>query len=241
MNLTEKLARAKSTESVDFSKYPSENRKDPLVKIDSEGKIIVEPCWTIDGDWEGNRYRDYIASHPEYDGIYVRSELAKRLKTAALSLDDRYKLVIRAGHRPVEVQRKILIDCAEDYKRDNPGATDEEAMEHAREFVSDPDSTLPPHVCGAAVDVDMLDTATGIFVDFGSKLNDDSEKSYLFFEGLTNEQKANRLILLTAMLEADLASCMVEWWHYSYGDQLWAWFYGKEQSLYSPVDLGMQK
>lgn len=105
-------------------------------------------------------------------------------------------------------------------------------MEHARDFVSDPDTTLPPHVCGAAVDVDILDVGAGELLDFGSKINDDTEQSYLYYPNLTDEQKNNRLMLTTVMLDAGFASCTPEWWHFSYGDQIWAWFYGKENSLF---------
>lgn len=237
MNLQEKLERSRSTEHIDFSKYQSCGRDDPLVEIVTGNKILIEPCWTLEDDWEGKRYRDYIAQYPNYKGVYVRSELATRVQAAANALGDNHRLVIRAGHRPIEVQRRILIDCASDYKEDNPDVSDQEAIEHAREFVSDPDITLPPHVCGAAVDVDVLDTRTGRLLDFGSKLNDDNERSHLYYPDLTQEQKDNRLTLVTAMLDVGLASCMPEWWHFSYGDQVWAWFYGEENSLYSPVDL----
>lgn len=237
MNLEEKLRRSRSAERIDFSKYQSSGKDDSLVEIVSSKKILVEPCWTVKDDWEGQRYRDYIADHPDYAGIYVRSKLASRLQTAANALDEKYRLVIRAGHRPVEVQRKILIDCANDYKEVNPGTSDEDALEHARTYVNDPDLTLPPHVCGAAVDVDVLDSTTEQLLDFGSKLNDDNEKSFLYYPNLTQKQKSNRLMLVTAMLDARLASCKPEWWHFSYGDQVWAWFYGEENSLYTPVDL----
>jgi D-alanyl-D-alanine dipeptidase len=237
MNLDEKLHRSRSSERLDFSKYQSTNKDDPLVQINTSEKILVEPCWTLEDDWEGKRYKDYIAEHPDYDSVYVRSELASRLQVAANALDKKYRLVIRAGHRPIEVQKRILIDSAKDYVEDHPGTSEEEALEHAREFVSDPDITLPPHVCGAAVDVDVLDTTDEKLLDFGSELNDDTEKSFLYYPDLTLEQKDNRLILVTVMLDAGLASCMPEWWHFSYGDQIWAWFYGKTNSLYSPVDL----
>ena len=146
MNLQEKLQRSQSTEKIDFSKYQSSNYTDPLVKINSSDKVLVEPCWTVEGDWEGKRYADYIAEHPSYDGVYVRSELASRLQTAANALDKKYQLGIRAGHRPIAVQKRILIDCANDYKRNHPEVSEEEALEHARTFVSDPEITLPPHV-----------------------------------------------------------------------------------------------
>lgn len=237
MTLEEKLQRSRSKERIDFSKFQSINRHDSLVKVVSTDKIDVEPNWTIPNDFEGGMYADYIAEHPEYDGIYVRSELLKRVTTAAEALDDPYKLVIRAGHRPIAVQKRLLKECLEDYKEDNPGVSDEEALEHARLFVSDPDISLPPHVCGAAVDVEIIDSHTGKFLDFGNSMNEDNDKSFLHYPDLTDVQKNNRLMLLTAMLDAGLASCMPEWWHFSYGDQVWAWFYGEENSLYSPIDI----
>src|ERR1700750_2134344 len=105
MNLEAKLERSRSTEKIDFSKIGCLDVKDPLEKIEASNQIVVAPCWTIEGDFEGKRYADYIAEHPEYDGVYVRSELAKRLLVAAEKLDQGHQLVIRAGHRPIEVQK----------------------------------------------------------------------------------------------------------------------------------------
>lgn len=237
MTLSQRLERSKSTERIDFSKYQSIDVFDPLVKIISTEKMLVEPNWTVSGSYEGSVYADYIASHPEYDSVYVRSELLKRLVIASNSLQKDYILVVRAGHRPIDVQKRILQECAADYKKTKEGISDKEALEHARMFVSDPDISLPPHVCGAAVDVEILNTSTGILLDFGSSMDDDNEKSFLHYPNLTDIQKTNRIILLTAMLGAGFASCMPEWCHYSYGDQVWAWFYGETNSLYSPVNI----
>ena len=121
MNLEEKLRRSRSTGAIDFSKYQSINQNDPLIKLETTRKILIEPNWTIPDDWEGKRYADYIAKHPEYDGVYVRSGLATRLEAAAQKLDDKCRLVVRAGHRPIEVQRRILKECAEDYKKNHRG------------------------------------------------------------------------------------------------------------------------
>ena len=237
MNIKQKLERSRSTERIDFSKYQSTNKNDPLLMIKSTSNIVVEPNWTLENDWEGKRYLDYIAEHPDYKGVYLRSEVAKRLQAAAENLGSKYKLIVRAGHRPVEVQKRILVECAEDYKKGHPEVSEKEALEHARYFVSDPDTTLPPHVCAAAVDVDVMYTETGELLDFGSKINDDTAQSFIYYPQLSDNQKNNRQILLRAMLNADFASCMPEWWHFSYGDQVWAWFYDEELSLYSPVDL----
>ena len=98
-------------------------------------------------------------------------------------------------------------------------------------------TTLPMSTITKARDRCNSQDSSGQLLDFGSRVNDDNEKSYLYYPNLTQEQKDNRLMLVTAMIGAGLASCMTEWWHFSYGDQLWAWFYGKENSLYSPIDL----
>jgi len=237
MTLQERIERSKSTESIDFSKYQSIGKSDPLVKIMSTDKMLAEPNWTIPDSYEGSVYADYISSHPDYDGMYVRSEVLKRLNIAASSLSSPYILVIRAGHRPIAVQKRILQECAADYKKSKDDISNEEALEHARTFVSDPEVTLPPHVCGAAIDVEILDKTTGQILDFGSKMDDDDERSFLYYPNLTNKQKENRQTLLITMLDAGFASCKVEWCHYSYGDQIWAWFYGEQNSLYSPVDI----
>jgi len=237
MNLREKIDRSKSKDIIDFTKIECLDLKDPLVKVIPSGRIIVEPVWTIVGEFEGGMYADYIANHPEYDGVYVRSQLLDHLEKAAESLPERYKLVIRAGHRPYEVQKRLLKDVMNDYKKDNSPVTDEEALKHARMYVSDPDIKLPPHCCGAAIDVDMFDTNTGQLVDFGSPMNEDSDISHLYSDRITSKQKDNRQLLLTTMLNADFSSYYGEWWHYSYGSEQWAWFYRKDSCLYGLIDL----
>lgn len=108
MTLQEKIERSKSTEKIDFSKYQSIGIPDPLVRAVSTNKMLVEPNWTVPGSYEGSVYADYISDHPDYNSIYVRSELLKRLIIAANSMLTPYKLVIRAGHRPIAVQKRIL-------------------------------------------------------------------------------------------------------------------------------------
>ena len=235
MNVDQKIERSKSKERIKFSEIGCINKTDELVKIESSDRITVEPVWTLKDDFEGGMYADYITEHPEYDGIYVRTELAKRLTQAANSLDKKYKLVVRAGHRPLEVQKRLLKECMQDYKDEHPSVSNAEALEHARTFVSDPDISFPPHCCAAAIDVDVLDVDKNELVDFGSPMNLDDDISYLHYDKITPEQRQNRLLLLATMLDAGFASTPFEWWHFSYGDQVWAWFYKEKDSLYGLI------
>ena len=111
MDISQKLAMSRSTERLNYPSVGCLRQSVPLIRVESSEKIMVEPVWELEGDFDGRMYADYIINHPEYNGVYVRAEVLKRLETAASLLLDRYKLVMRAGHRPVEVQKRILEDC----------------------------------------------------------------------------------------------------------------------------------
>ena len=212
-------------------------KNEPLVPIVSKGNILVEPIWDkpID-DFEGPLYQDYIADHPNYKHILVRSSVNQMLQKAAKNLPDSYQLVVRAGHRPIEVQYKLLEMVKYGYAKENPSASDYESLAFARQYVADPAIKLPPHCCGAAVDVDMYDTKTGKLVDFGCPMNTDGDIAHVYTDKINSEQASNREILRQAMLSADFAPHPNEWWHFSYGDKMWAKFYSKSAAIYGLVE-----
>ncbi|MES1200940.1 MAG: M15 family metallopeptidase, partial [Pseudomonadota bacterium] len=47
-----------------------------------------------------------------------------------------------------------------------------------------------------------------------------------------DEARANRRLLYWLMIEAGFSNHPDEWWHYSYGDQMWAIHMGKPAALY---------
>lgn len=235
MDLAEKLERSRSSESIDFSTIACLHHPDRLIKVMPSDLILVEPVWDIPGDHEGQLYAQYRDAHPEYDGIYVRSAVLQRLEDAAKSFNGAHKLVLHAGHRPIGVQKQLLHDVMHAFQK-HTGASDGDALTHARTYVSDPDVKLPPHCCGAAVDVTLFDTAANTYVGFGSLMNEGSSISHLYADGVSAQQKENRMLLLRAMLDAGFASYYAEWWHFSYGDQAWAWFYHKDACLYGLVE-----
>lgn len=237
MNIDQRIQRSRNAEKIDFSRIGCLDQHDLLVKVDPLSMIKPEPVWDIEDDFEGGFYMEYIAKHPEYNGIYIRPKVLRRLQEAAMSLNERYRLIIRAGHRPIDVQNSELLGCMQNFKKDHPAASDYEALRHARMFVSDPMIELPPHCCGAAVDIDLFDKKYGTLVDFGGRVNQETDTSYLHSNKISQSQQNNRLMLLTVMLNAGFASTAFEWWHYSYGDQTWAWFYGHDNSLYGLIEI----
>lgn len=215
------------------------NQDKNIVGLQATKRLMVEPIWEkpID-ELEGPLYRQYIDKYPHYRDIYVREKVAEMLHRAADSLPSRYTLIIRAGHRPLEVQRKLLQLLIDEYMHKNTNASHKEALNFARTYVSDPDIKLPPHCCGAAVDVDCLDTMTDKLVDFGCPMNTDSQIAYTNSRLINSSQRANRRMLHKAMLGAGFAPFATEWWHFSYGDAEWVAYYNRtEMTPYGIVDL----
>ncbi|MBF2006762.1 MAG: D-alanyl-D-alanine dipeptidase [Chlorogloeopsis fritschii C42_A2020_084] len=89
------------------------------------------------------------------------------------------------------------------------------------------EKTPPPHSTGAAVDVTLVDDR-GKIVDMGSPIDELSDRSlpdyYLNSDRPQAQQyHANRLLLQNVMEKAGFKRNPREWWHFSFGDQMWAW------------------
>lgn len=237
MNIKQRIDRSKTVNQSYAAHIRCSNAQEVLVAVPSSTAIQINPIWITPVDEiEGGLYAKYIESHPQYSSIYVRKPISMMLQKAATALPDTMRLILRAGHRPVEVQLSLLNSLVDQYHKLRPRANREQALQYARTYVSDPALLLPPHCCGAAVDVDVVYKNSGVLVDFGCSVNTDSEKAFLHSPLISKQQARNRTILLKAMLSAGFASHTNEWWHYSYGDQIWANFYNKPQSLYGIIE-----
>jgi D-alanyl-D-alanine dipeptidase len=101
----------------------------------------------------------------------------------------------------------------------------------------------PPHSTGAAVDLTIRNKRTGEYLYMGSLFDDASEIAYTdFFESdvayqagqfSSVEARCNRRLLYWLMTEAGFVNNPTEWWHFSWGDQLWATISKKEAAHYS--------
>ena len=73
-------------------------------------------------------------------------------------------------------------------------------------------------------------------INFGSKQYDYStKKCYFFAQSISQNAKENRLLLRNIMIEAGFAPFDGEWWHFSYGDREWAYYYKKMKAIYNQI------
>ena len=75
------------------------------------------------------------------------------------------------------------------------------------------------HSRGSAVDLTLLDMATGREVDMGSPFDLFSELSHPDSKAVTAEQYENRMFLRNAMLRNGFKPLSCEWWHFSLADE----------------------
>ncbi|MBJ7900700.1 MAG: D-alanyl-D-alanine dipeptidase [Cyanobacteria bacterium RI_101] len=87
--------------------------------------------------------------------------------------------------------------------------------------------TPPPHSTGAAVDLTLTDEADQV-VEMGGEIDELSPRSRPDYYDQSADPKAslfraNRELLNRVMTGAGFLRHPGEWWHFSLGDQLWAW------------------
>ena len=185
----------------------------------------------------------------------LRSGVIARLLVAQhhlQGLDATLQLAIFDGWRPLAVQQ-FMVDhsikelcLAQGVDPLQPSLAREQVAAAVGRFWAPPSadpSTPPPHSTGAAVDL-TLATLAGQPLDMGGAIDaidPVSEPDHYAAAASVEPDGAaalwhrRRQWLAQAMAAAGFAQHPNEWWHFSYGDQLWAWRSGAAQACYGRV------
>jgi len=104
---------------------------------------------------------------------------------------------------------------------------------------SDDPLTPPPHSTGAALDLTLQDAA-GREVDMGCPIDEMTDRAWPDHYADATEERLrmfheNRLLLNQVMGAAGFSRHANEWWHFSLGDQMWAWTRGEAEAIYGGV------
>lgn len=200
----------------EIRKINIEETNEPLVDIDESEKIVL--------------LRDHKYLDPR-----LRKSAQKLLIVAASNLPEGYKLLVVTAYRPIWMQKEL-------YRRREKQL----ALKHPlllifkypkwRKLVNR--YTSPPggssHQYGGATDVTIINLK-GERLDMGTTLLDFGIKVHTENNLITEEQRKNRKVLYDAMIKAGFVNYPLEWWHYSYGDRMWAAYIGGDRCFYGPV------
>lgn len=175
---------------------------------------------------------------------YVREEVYQRLLSVAQSLAPNYTLIVLDGWRPTCVQQYLFDTLKESIRANSPEIGESELLQRTLEFVALPISNdIAPsfHLTGGSVDVTLSD-ANGQILDLGSSFDEATPKSHTAYLenreqliGSDRMAQTNRRRLYWAMLDQGFTNLASEWWHYDFGNQLWAYCSGYKRALYGPT------
>ena len=158
---------------------------------------------------------------------WVREGVARRLEEASRLLPEGYSLVLLEGWRSPEEQARLR---AETRAAAMAKGLQGEELERA---VSRWAATESGHETGGAVDVGLRFRGREAFCGSGWKE---------FGEGTASDARVgaeaarNRAILHRAMRGAGFANYPAEWWHFAFGDRLWAAYRGERRAIYGAVE-----
>jgi D-alanyl-D-alanine dipeptidase len=170
----------------------------------------------------------------------VRQTVLERLHQAQAYLQKQrpgWRLQVFDAYRPLGVQQ-FMVDYTFQTLAAKAGleaSTMTEAerqgiLERVYEFWAAPlidPATPPPHSTGAAIDLTLVDEL-GNPIEMGSAIDELSPRSYpnYFATSVDIEEQryhAHRQFLYESMEAAGFLRHPQEWWHFSYGDQMWVW------------------
>ncbi len=220
---------AKQQEALDWSAAAQ------IVPGTSEEPLVpASPCphWIT---WPVYYKQGLAGALPE---VWLRQGVYDRLLLAARALPGEVQLVLLDGWRPKSVQMQLFEDIRQQVALDNPGLEAAEVERITLQFAARPsdDRQSPsPHITGGSVDVTLADRE-GRMLDMGSRFDEPSERSWTAAD-VGAAQRQRRRMLADAMGQAGFTNLPSEWWHFDYGNWVWAWYSDQPAALYGPASL----
>ncbi len=224
-----------------WNKIPIKDNGDKLIALPSCLKFL-----------DPHPYSHLGAPYKDKTSIWkLREEVVNRLVKANdyLISKSSFNLLIYDSWRPLEVQefmfnRAFLLECEKshiDISFENIKSYPS-ILKKVEKFWANPSYDIrcpPPHSTGGALDVCLSDK-DGNLVEMGSSVDQMDETSNPDFYACIKDEEAiiwnsRRNLLREIMTKFGFAQHPNEWWHFSYGDQLWAWKNKKANALYGKI------
>jgi len=228
-----------------YLSIPIQECGEPLVAIPGDGIALVDP----------HPYVVLGAPYGDKSPYFLRQGVLRRLLQASAllqSLQPTWHIQVFDAYRPIPVQQFMVEHAYGEMlrargleERSLTKGEQQAILAEVYEFWAIPSSdpaTPPPHSTGAALDVTLVSEA-GVSVEMGSPIDELSPRSFPDYFAPDSPDRPvddqtpledcdrfhqNRQLLYDVMQQAGFQRHPKEWWHFSFGDQLWAWLTRKE-------------
>ena len=194
---------------------------EPLLNL-ADFSFVLEPAYFNAG----------LSADPR---LFSRQQIVEKLLRAQERLGG-YRFKIWDPWRSRNVQRNIYQKFWSELSAKHPDWTDAELKIEVGKFVTIPDSPerIPPHSTGGAIDLTLVGP-DGHELDMGTcfdHFGPESASDYFEVNPLSVAIRDNRRRLREAMLNEDFRADTDEWFHYDFGNQLWAAAKGASCAIY---------
>ena len=203
---------------------------EPLVKIPLEKFALESP----------HPYEKLGAPYGNHSPYFLREKVVDSLIQAQnylQQLQPQWQIQIFDAYRPIPVQQ-FMVDYSFQQESKLRGFTEAKISAKQRQEIwhmvdeiwaipSLDEKTPPPHSTGAAVDITLVNERREV-VDMGSPIDELSTRSHPDYYAKSKDTQSinchnNRQLLNSVMVHAGFQRNPREWWHFSLGDQMWAW------------------
>jgi D-alanyl-D-alanine dipeptidase len=214
---------------------PIEECGEPLLPIPAKDFVLISP----------HPYEKLGAPYGQRSPFYLRQSVLQRLYLAQTLLQTDcpgWRIQIFDAYRPLAVQQFMVhhafaeVVAQHGWEMGQLSADQrQEALQMVYEFWAAPEEDItkpPPHSTGGAVDLTVVN-AIGEVIEMGSPIDEISVRSYPGHfanspDPVKQQFHCHREWLRQAMIQAGFQQHPNEWWHFSYGDQMWAWLMAQE-------------
>ena len=209
-----------------YGHIPIEECGEPLVDIASFG-FVLEPVYYNSGIFDSA-------------DILLRKSVTIRLATARDKIEP-FNFKIWDGWRPREVQQKIYLKYWKEVKAEHPQWPEDRLHAQVGTFVSvaTDSNRIPLHSTGGAVDLTIVDEK-GLNLEMGTKFDHfGPQAAALYYENIESNEliRDNRRLLRNSLPEAEFRFDEDEWWHFDYGNQIWASALNKSKAIYGEMKV----
>ncbi|MBD0335679.1 MAG: D-alanyl-D-alanine carboxypeptidase family protein [Cyanobacteria bacterium Co-bin13] len=168
---------------------------------------------------------------------FLRERVAQKLQRFQDNLRG-YKLKVWDAWRSRETQGKLYRYYRKQFAVEHPEWDESRLDKEMTIWVAAPSLEItPPHSTGGAVDLTLVDQQ-GAELNMGTGFDHFGlEAASLYFEepGRDAEIRENRRLLREVMSAEDFRFDEFEWWHFDFGNQLWAAAKGCAFAAYGEV------
>lgn len=168
--------------------------------------------------------------------VMIRKGTYNILLSATQKLPEGMHFKIYDAYRSAEEQKDRWKKRLQETRKEHPNTSHTELIRLTRLKVAQPDgSGYGGHQTGGAVDITICDQS-GHELDMGGQISFFDKRSETSNKYITPLQLKNRMLLKNVLENAGFKNYPREWWHYSYGDKMWAAYSFKKKAFYGFIE-----